>query len=1181
MSSQRWAAEAAYRFTCALPAPAVAGAGSTRAYRDIKGWIAALVHSVHALRWATLAAAVDNATRNGQNPEHAVNAITRAVIERVVVRQPSESRRIVTSNARRQCARLNGRLSLVRLVDLALALAALRRAAVSAGSDDYSLAHAFWKLVECLRGLRAVHDMDSTARSIDLCLFDPNWAVEHASDDAFSLDMPTTSSALRSGRADRTARIIRLAVFRASRVECVVDTAPPRSLSGERGSILMAAFVADFDPQRALDMADHCVELRQDVVRRIRSGAGPLPLKDLRMILFCANVMRLVSNVNDVAFIMQKLAQLFVPVGWHTGGAESGDGQAKLRQWTSEGNFSAEAVLGRRLAERGYREGQSYLFSALKKGDVAAPIVLGDLFRDGTGGFRKDARVARDHYNIAISRGSALAALNLGNMYLSGAFPEHASDAGKEAAKWFQVSVDRGNARAALSLGRLLYSGGPGEERDIDRSERCFAIAADRTTLPVVRMEASIGLAKVAAEQGDIAKAEGLFNLVLKSATRIDATGPNEQHAELVSVTLEALFAMAHMYRDASARANTITTGHQHESTQTLRDRACDCFRRIAELSSNRANPSPATAAQAWYGLGLLRLETQDQEGAIEGFRNATNCGHVHAAHNLGNLLLQRGETEQALRAFEIGAERGDKCAANNAGLLYAKQLNNYASAVFYFERAIELQSSAAPANLAQLYAKGAGNVIPCDVGKAKELAELAVVRGNREGVVDLLESLDDRPSPNAVVPRSDGPSTGSAKPEKKNGASSQPSANAITTGTSGTRNGACGAAPKRGSSKRKLAPGPGKASKHPDAGGPADRKRPAHSPAVATAEESGKGKGKHRVKECASPVSVGAVAPSAQLPAVISARGDLALLSSRRNDCGSEEKVVDTQDMHGGQATAAQGFGTGALTRSCEPYSLMADGKEGRNVAAIKRALELTSAIDTVVPKRPRRSGDGPCAVYTALSQLPNVLVSHPWGSFDVWGWCMLTTRVENAPLWRTVGETFSADGGQRNRCCVRHGLNFPLCIHRVGKLVSTCSIGESFAIGGKPRRHALALRITRALLGLAAMCAKLAKFSNSASGGTRIPSKFFSLLQAKPTDRLVFYHLMHIFSLGSKTSKWRALADATAACRDLQALIQVDNRTLGEDRDEEKEDDVMSSAAEIWSAARIPKRQHLAVPY
>lgn len=740
-----WHAAAAAAFTSALPPPAVAGAQSTRAYRDIKGWIAALVHAVHAVRWAALAAAVERAMHiDGASPEDAACAVTRAIIERVVVRQPAESRRIVTSNARRQCARKDGRLSLIRLVDLALALAALRRAAAPHTPDPYLMAPHFWTLVRCLRGLRAVHEMDSTARSIDLCLLDSAWAFEHASDDAFSLDVARPLLPSSPDRATRTADIIQRAVLRASRSGSSVDRGPPPALLGSGITILTAAYATDFNPKFALEVADRCVDLTPGAVIRVRNGSGPLPLKDLRQALFCRSVMHALRDGHEIAFIMQKLAQLFVPVGWHRGGSKTIEGVSLLSDWTRAGNFSAEAVLGRSLAESGNMQGQAYLKSAEQKGDVAAPIVLGDLYRDGAGGFSANASLARQYYEIAIARGSALAALNLGNMILGKMLPDVGKEACKEAARLFQTSVDRGNARAALALADMLFQGLYGEARDLDRAERCYTIAVEKTTISMVRMRSRLGLARVANERSEISKAFGLLDEMLKEATSNECYAELDnisQHAELTDLQRTAYGELAQLLHTASAQGPSCYVGSTRIPAHELRARACEYCERAARLDVTPNMPYPPKNRDAWYMLGVLRLEMREVSAAISAFRAAMYAGHKHAPHNLGNLLLEHNKALDAFSAFAEGAARGDEAAAINAAILAIRLRNDYATAARYYQRATELGHASAPAKLAQLLV----NSDTRDCTRARQLVVLARQRGHTDGLDQLAVAIDAR----------------------------------------------------------------------------------------------------------------------------------------------------------------------------------------------------------------------------------------------------------------------------------------------------------------------------------------------------------------------------------------------------------------------------------------------------
>jgi len=677
-----------------------------------KGWIAGLVHAVHAVRWAALAASVEHAVRTSftLRSDEATCAVTRAIIELVVVRQPDESRRIVTSNARRQCARKDGRLSLIRLVDLALALANLRRVLSSPNysQNDYAVATQFWNLVQCFRGLRAVHEMDDTARSIDLYLFDSSWADEHSSPDVFALDYSVISPPSPSPPSisisnpssphsttnhpapgsitinispdvvERTKKIIRFAAARASRSPSAIDFAPPPNYFGNGCNIITAAFIADFDPERALSIADHCVTLTPSTVARVRHGYGPfLPLKDLRQTLFCQQVMKAAPQA-EIATIVQKLAQLFVPVGWHRGGSKSADGQKWLGDRAHDGNFSAEAVLGRQMAESGNMQGQAYLRSADQKGDVAAPIILGDLYRDGNSFIAANSMLAKQYYLTAIGRGSALAALNLGTMYLEEQFPGITmGEMRKTAAKFFQTSVDRGNARAALALGNLLFEKGPEDMNnrpDFDRAERCYSIAVDKTTIALVRLHAKLGLAKVALEKSEIVKGVEALEEILVDAESKNTRGDVEEENENICRQLdgfrkEVYKLLAEVYQKLSARGQPILINQQCMNKEELAKKACSFYLSVTELEE--ANSS------VWFKIGVLSSKGNDEIGAEKAMRNAMYTGHNGAPRELGNILLRLKRSKEALEAFEEGARRNDGVAAVKGALVALDDLKD------------------------------------------------------------------------------------------------------------------------------------------------------------------------------------------------------------------------------------------------------------------------------------------------------------------------------------------------------------------------------------------------------------------------------------------------------------------------------------------------------------------------
>lgn len=106
-----------------------------------------------------------------------------------------------------------------------------------------------------------------------------------------------------------------------------------------------------------------------------------------------------------------------------------------------------------RLEDRGqFRRAYDLYRHALREGERAALLNLGNLFADGRG-VRRSTAVALRYYRRAASAGDALAAANIGVLY---------RDSGQRrlAVKWLRRALMAGDEDAALDLAKLLAERG-------------------------------------------------------------------------------------------------------------------------------------------------------------------------------------------------------------------------------------------------------------------------------------------------------------------------------------------------------------------------------------------------------------------------------------------------------------------------------------------------------------------------------------------------------------------------------------------------------------------------------------------------------------------------------------------------------------------------------------------------
>lgn len=107
--------------------------------------------------------------------------------------------------------------------------------------------------------------------------------------------------------------------------------------------------------------------------------------------------------------------------------------------------------------------------------------------------------------------------------------------------------------------------------------------------------------------------------------------------------------------------------------------------------------------ADAYFNLGLLRLQQEDHEGARQLFETATlrQPGHASALTGLGIALYRLGRPADAREALlrAVSSDPAHALAQYNLGVVYARGLGDTASAVVSFRRFLEVAPDSALAD--------------------------------------------------------------------------------------------------------------------------------------------------------------------------------------------------------------------------------------------------------------------------------------------------------------------------------------------------------------------------------------------------------------------------------------------------------------------------------------------------
>lgn len=159
---------------------------------------------------------------------------------------------------------------------------------------------------------------------------------------------------------------------------------------------------------------------------------------------------------------------------------------AELGSWKGQGNLGIMCIRGRGVA-KDPAEGLKWMRQAADQGVPAAQLNLAAML-DRDPEVPNDLKEAVTWYEKAAAGGSALAAAELGRIYLSGeeGFPQDYVTA----VKWFRQAADAGDPNAQNSLGVLLQYG-RGVEKNIDEAAEWYERAANQGN---ARAQVNMGL---------------------------------------------------------------------------------------------------------------------------------------------------------------------------------------------------------------------------------------------------------------------------------------------------------------------------------------------------------------------------------------------------------------------------------------------------------------------------------------------------------------------------------------------------------------------------------------------------------------------------------------------------------------------------------------------------------------
>lgn len=295
-------------------------------------------------------------------------------------------------------------------------------------------------------------------------------------------------------------------------------------------------------------------------------------------------------------------------------------------------------------------------------------------------------------YQWAVSRGSAAAMYNLGNMYFDGRGV--AADYA-EGRKWYEQSARQGNAAALVGLGNL-YLEGRGVAMDYTQARKLYEEAAARNNREAMNALGTLyqngkGVAK------DYTQARRWYEkaAALGSAVALANIGTLYENGQGVPEN----YALARVwYEKAAALGNA------------------DAAARLGKFFEKAQGvPKSIPQASEWY------------EKALEWYAKGAELGDPGAMNGLGVMYRDsQGVPQDYNRArewFEKAAKLNESGAMTNLGNLYRDRKGvpqDYDLARTWYEKAKALGDADAMVNLGSLYEKGLG--VPADTQQAGKL---------------------------------------------------------------------------------------------------------------------------------------------------------------------------------------------------------------------------------------------------------------------------------------------------------------------------------------------------------------------------------------------------------------------------------------------------------------------------
>nr|MCR5259142.1 sel1 repeat family protein [Desulfovibrio sp.] len=461
------------------------------------------------------------------------------------------------------------------------------------------------------------------------------------------------------------------------------------------------------DPKRALDLLLEAADLgsadaREEAGRMLVAKGGHDAERGRRLLAGLAD--EEVADDGDVADLEAKAqagdatSQCLLGAKYYKGEGCQRD-YAKAAVWFEKAALQGDTIAQNNLGwqyQRGlgvlqdHEKAFTWYLKAAEAGLADAQNSVGWMLGEGLG-CQKDEKAALAWVRKAAEGGSSIGQYNLGFSLAEGIGYEPDE---KGAVQWFEKAAAAGHARAMYMLA-LILTRPLAVEPDPQRAAELFASAAEQGGLP----EAMLAMGDMY-RFGDGVETD--FRKALEWYRK--AAEKDDPHA---------LFALAEMYV-------------RGEGVEKDIDKAVEHCSKSADLGN----------ADAQFQLGHLFYappegRQQDEEQARSWLRKAAEQGHLMAQYELSAIERAHGDDAEASRLLRAAADGGLASAQNELGWRLCGDgatEQEYAQAVYWFEKAGNQDHAEALFNLGALYSRGDG--VPEDHAKAAEFCLRAAELG-------------------------------------------------------------------------------------------------------------------------------------------------------------------------------------------------------------------------------------------------------------------------------------------------------------------------------------------------------------------------------------------------------------------------------------------------------------------